>query len=285
MISFGIMQGRLTEPKGRGIQFFPFDNWENEFAIAAGLGLNEIEFIFDLDRYEENPLWTKDGINRIKELIEKNNVKINSICFDYFMRRPFYKEKDSENQKKIFNENKYILQKIIEAATQIGARLIEIPLVDNSSIKNNEEEKLFIDFINDIASSNSTILFGLETDFQPYKFREVLDSIKQPNIRANYDSGNSSGLGYDHYIEVTVLNKYIENIHIKDRKLGGTTVELGTGSADFDKFFKAVKEIGYKNSYILQAARAEEGKEAVNITKQLEFVKSYLRKYDLLNIE
>ena len=29
--STGIMQGRLTEPRGRGIQFFPFENWEREF--------------------------------------------------------------------------------------------------------------------------------------------------------------------------------------------------------------------------------------------------------------
>ena len=47
----GIMQGRLTCPKGRGIQFFPFDNWENEFYKAEKLGLDEIEFIFDFDDY------------------------------------------------------------------------------------------------------------------------------------------------------------------------------------------------------------------------------------------
>ena len=52
----GIMQGRLTPPKGRGIQFFPFDYWENEFWMAKELELDEIEFIFDYDRYDQNPL-------------------------------------------------------------------------------------------------------------------------------------------------------------------------------------------------------------------------------------
>ena len=47
MLSFGIMQGRLTPANGRGIQFFPFENWENEFMDCARIGLDEIEWIFD----------------------------------------------------------------------------------------------------------------------------------------------------------------------------------------------------------------------------------------------
>ena len=34
MISFGIMQGRLTPSQGKGIQFFPFDHWEKEFELG-----------------------------------------------------------------------------------------------------------------------------------------------------------------------------------------------------------------------------------------------------------
>ena len=55
MITYGIMQGRLTPSQGRGIQFFPFENWRNEFYESAKLGLNEIEWIFDFDDF----LYTK----------------------------------------------------------------------------------------------------------------------------------------------------------------------------------------------------------------------------------
>ena len=50
MRSYGIMQGRLTPSNGRGIQFFPFDNWQQEFITGSSIGLNEIEWIFDYDR-------------------------------------------------------------------------------------------------------------------------------------------------------------------------------------------------------------------------------------------
>ena len=59
--SIGIMQGRLTESKGRGIQFFPFEEWKEEFKKAQKIELDEIEWIFDYYNYQDNPLWTKEG--------------------------------------------------------------------------------------------------------------------------------------------------------------------------------------------------------------------------------
>ena len=96
---------------------------------------------------------------------------------------------------------------------------------------------------------------------------------------ANYDSGNSSGIGYDPYEEITTLNDYIFNVHIKDRIFHGTTVELGTGSADFEKIFMALSKIDYKNDFILQAAREQEGDELKTIKKQKQFLENYINKY------
>ena len=275
----GIMQGRLTKPMGRGIQFFPFDNWENEFYIARSLGLDEIECIFDYENYSENPLWTTEGQVKLAALIKSTGVAVNSICFDYFMRRPFYKSNSREELVALKLENKEVLIKIIKAAEIVGFNLIEIPLVDDSSIKGKDEEDLFREFLLDILDSTKTnIKIGLETDFEAKKFLQYLTSFNHKNLFANYDSGNSSGLGYDLAEEVTVLNKHIANIHIKDRVFKGTTVELGTGSADFEGLFEAIKNINYKGSFILQAARSIEGRENENIRKQIGFIKNLIRK-------
>lgn len=279
MFSYGIMQGRLTKPLGRGIQFFPFDNWEKEFYLAKDLGLSEIEFIFDFERYEENPLWSQNGKNILKKVMEETGVRVCSVCFDYFMRRAFFK-KDGYEKQKLRVENKLVLQHILTFMEELGIGLIEIPLVDASSMKNEKNKKDFRDFILEIATeTNSEIKFGLETDLCPEEFNVFLNSINMDRVGANYDSGNSSGLGYDMYEEVTILGDRIFNIHIKDRVYGGTTVELGTGSADFEGLFRGLKEIGYKGAFIMQAARGEEGKEAENIASQIRFIKEYVGKY------
>ena len=282
MRSFGIMQGRLTPSKGRGIQFFPFENWRQEFDIGASVGIDEIEWIFDYERYEENPLWSTKGITQVNEAVKSSGVSIHSICFDYFMRRPFYKQ-ESSVEKRIRMENLDFIKKIINAMKSVQAKLLEIPMVDDSSVKTAEEKKKVVDFLHDvlILAEEADICIGCETDMSVGVFRDFLDSIHHERIKANYDSGNSSGLGYDHADELHSLGDYVANVHIKDRILHGTTVALGTGSADFKKVFSSLKDIDYKGSIILQAARGQEGDEAENIRTQLDFVKEYCRRYGL----
>lgn len=270
----GIMQGRLTETKGRGIQFFPFENWENEFKVGKGVGIKEIEFIFDYNDYKNNPLW--DNVDKIRSIINQTGIEVNAVCFDYFMRRPFYKFEGQEKDS-ILKENRNIFKTILSNMEKLGIRLIEIPLVDNSSLKTEKEALEFRNFLLQIVQETTDeIRFGLETDLPPHEFQQYIDSFGNSRIGANYDSGNSSGLGYDPYEEIIVLGKRIFNIHIKDRVYQGTTVQLGTGNAEFGKFFKALSEIDYSGNFILQAARGEEGKEAENIKDQIKFLKGYM---------
>lgn len=282
MRNIGIMQGRLTKPLGRGIQFFPFQEWKCEFEIAKRIGIDEIEWIFDYPDYQKNPLWTKEGTKEICAMIQTSGVQVNAVCWDYFMRRPFYKNTESTSES-VLVENKEMMQRTLEAMGEIGASLVEIPMVDDSSVKNAMEANAAIEFIRWACemASQYNIMVGLETDFSPKWFCKFLNSIKRSNVVANYDSGNSSGLGYDHRDELLNLGAFVYNVHIKDRVKGNGTVRLGTGSADFDKVFGTLKEIGYKNSFILQAARGEDGSEEDTIREQICFISEYMSKYGL----
>lgn len=282
MISVGMMQGRLTPSKGRGIQFFPFGEWEREFEIGSRIGLNEIEWIFDYDRFDENPIWTIEGVKKIKEMMNETGILVRSVCFDYFMRRPFYKYTGLD-EKKIKKENLEYTKKLISQMQEINASLLEIPIIDGSSLKSANEEEKVIEFLHMVLdfSQQNNIFVGCETDLPIDKFCLFLEKINNERIFANYDSGNSSGLGYDHRVEILSLAERIANVHIKDRIFQGGTVQLGTGSANFEKVFSALKDVGYNKSIVLQAARGRDGSETDNIKKQLAFVQEYCRKYEL----
>lgn len=278
----GIMQGRLTPSKGRGIQFFPFDFWKEEFRIGQQIGIQEIEWIFDYPDFEKNPIWSSEGRKEIRELIASSGIAIRSVCWDYFMRRPFYKQVAGQREN-LLVENQDMFVRLLAGMKEIGAGLIEIPLVDDSSIKSMEEREEAITFIRwacDTAA-NSGITVGLETDFPVGTFKEFLDEIDRDNVVSNYDSGNSSGLGYDAEKELESLGKYVYNVHIKDRLKGNGTMKLGTGSADFDKVFATLKKIGYRSSFIMQAARGTDEQEQDEIAEQLAFVRRYLHKYGI----
>jgi hexulose-6-phosphate isomerase len=119
----------------------------------------------------------------------------------------------------------------------------------------------------------------LEADFAPAEFAAFLKLIPHPSLKVNWDSGNSSGLGYVASEEFAAYGERIGSVHIKDRfrkpEGGLETRPLGTGSADFDDVFRAVRSIGYTGGVTLQVARSTIGDEVDFLRGQLAFVKKY----------
>ena len=273
----GIMQGRLTASRGRGIQFFPFGagEWQKEFEVVARLGLDSIDFIFDLENFENNPLWTAAGRAEIKTLVKKTGVAVRYITADFFMRRPFFRNAVGEK------ENAAILLKLIKIAAEIDARAVEIPLLDNSSIKTDAEEKKFQKSIEQCFNQikNNKIILALESDLPPAKFSKLLNSFKNPLVKAVYDTGNSSALNYRPDEELPLIGKFLSHLHIKDRKPADGTVALGAGAADFFAVFSQLKKIGFGGDFILQAARGADGTETETVGRQKKFVDNLTKKY------
>ncbi len=274
----GIMVGRFSKPIGRQIQAFPIDSWQDEFEKASKYGFELIEWIFDLT--EKNPIMNNEGIKEIKHLIQKYDVKINAICADYFMTNKLF-----DVSKSNLEQNLSVLIKLIQQCHNMDIEILEIPLVDSSSIKNkNNEDQLILNLekILSLAQDNNVKL-TLETDLPPNLFNELLLRFNHPSIMANYDIGNSTSLGFDTKKELETLGSWIVNVHIKDRIRNGTTVPLGKGDANFDNFFKALKIIHYKKDLIIQGAREDldnsKIKPEITCTKYLEFVRQYVDKY------
>jgi sugar phosphate isomerase/epimerase len=115
---------------------------------------------------------------------------------------------------------------------------------------------------------------SLETDLSPIAFKELLEQIDLDFVQANYDIGNSASLGFDPKEELNAYGQRILNVHVKDRKLGGTTVQLGTGNADINLVIQKLQEFGYSGGLTMQAARGENDVETAQ--EQLEYVKTIL---------
>ena len=90
------MQGRLL-PKYKGrFQAHPLGYWQNEFPIAAEIGLHCIEFIFDFNDYQLNPLWEVGGLKEIQNISKDTGINVYSVCADFFMECPFHSECQNE---------------------------------------------------------------------------------------------------------------------------------------------------------------------------------------------
>jgi L-ribulose-5-phosphate 3-epimerase len=277
MNKIGIMQGRLSTPINSRIQAFPIHHWEEEFQKASKIGFTSIEWIFDT--FSPNPIIDKMEIRKIDKISSEFNVSINSLCADFFMENKLFNVSEEE-----ISSNLDTLKILIENCSELEINILEIPLVDSSSIKNELFEKEFttnLKKILPIAEKNNVVL-TLETDLPPARFHSLLLDLKNPYIAANYDVGNSTSLGYDLALEFEIMGKWIKNIHIKDRIINGNTVPLGDGDVNFELFFSLLSKIKYSNDLIIQGAR--EDLLNLNISPELtcekyfNFVKNYLVK-------
>ena len=127
------------------------------------------------------------------------------------------------------------------------------------------------------------IFLTLETDLPPISFKELILSFNHPNIKANYDVGNSASLGYDMKEELNLYGELICNVHIKDREYRRQTVPLGSGDADFELFFNLLQKTNYNGELIIQGAREYGVKPEETCIKYLQFVKKFVDKYQLYN--
>lgn len=275
MTCIGIMQGRLLPPVNNTIQAFPENGWQKEFALARKLGLDCIEFIFDGDVYTSHPLMTKEGLREIKNLIQENDVKVLSVCADYFMTHPLHRGTPREKSARV-----KIAQDLIWNCATLDIGNIIIPCVDISRLQNETEMEEFKSRLGEClpVSEDCRINLALETDLKPEVITGLMLDISHKFLRINYDTGNSANLGYDPTVEFECYGSWITDVHIKDRVYSGTTVPLGEGDVDFPRVFSLLRHMSYNGIYILQTARKQPGSEQETIKGYLDFIGKYLQR-------
>lgn len=253
---FGIMQGRLLPKFNNRYQAHPLGYWKEEFSIAKELGLSYIEFILDHNDYEINPLMSDLGIIEIEKIIQKTGVGVRSICADIFMEAPLHSENNS-----ISNTSKEILLKLIKNSAKLGITDIVIPCVDQSTLKGEYDQTRLIENLAEPIkfATKKKINLALETDLAPIPFLDLLNKLDSDVVKVNYDIGNSASLGFDIFQEFKLYGNKISDIHIKDRVLGGGSVVLGAGDANFKSFFDVFSKIDFKGPIVMQVYRDEEG--------------------------
>lgn len=269
MNRIGFMQGRLTNKNGFFPQVFPFDVWEKEFDRASEIGLSSMEWMFNEDDWENNPIINKEKIAVINKKIQESNVKVSGICANYFMKNSLYDPKKTENNQKI-------LQKLIYGAKAVSCPNIILPLFEASEFgtADTEGKERLRRIVNEVELDNIHILF--ETDADAEDIVAYIETMQCTNIGLCYDIGNATGSGKNVLEELETFSRNIGNVHIKDKKINGTSVMLGTGDALFEECISCLEKNGYKGSFILESYF---GEDAVQDTKiNYDYIKEYVTK-------
>ena len=255
----GFMQGRLSPIIDGRIQAFPWENWKDEFPAAQRINIHLMEWTLDQERLYQNPLMTETGQAAIRALCKDHAISIPSLTGDCFMQAPLWK---MEGAQRIALERDFV--EIAKSCAAVGITILVIPLVDNGRIEGAGQEDALVRFLenqeNFLAEHRLKVVF--ESDYVPQELARFIARLNPVLFGINYDIGNSAALGFKPQEEFAAYGQRVINVHVKDRVLGGTTVSLGTGSADFEAVFAALAQINYQGNFILQTARAADGNHA-----------------------
>ncbi len=267
----GIMQGRLSPPASDRVQAFPWHTWEQEFAYAHACGINSIEWLFEAEGFDRNPIWIDGGIERIRALVATTGVTVPSVCADYFMAHPFFRVPGAESAASVA-----VLKQLITQAAALGATTVLLPVLEVAELRTADEKAELLRHLQeplDLAASFD-IRLGLETELPAAEYADLVSDAQHAALGVYFDTGNATARGYDIAADIRILGPLLCGIHVKDRTKGGPTVPLGQGDADFPRFFAAVGEAGYAGPVVMQTAFGRDFLEVA--TAHLSFVRTLL---------
>ena len=245
-MKIGIMQGRMLPPVNNHIQEFPSD-WKQEIDLMQKHGLQHVEWLITKNSFAHNPIFKEDDFNF--------HPLVSSICVDNLV------------DKRIVDRDYFFsnLEPVCAAAQNRGIRNITIPILEDSSMEDDESRTIFCRLMLEISKKYPNINFCFEAELSHEKLLEILN--ESSNFYVTYDTGNITSYGEDHEIYLNKLSKFIRNVHLKDRTYDCKTVSPGTGDTNFKLIFQILKKIGYNGPYTIQTARAKSGEEVSTILK------------------
>lgn len=245
-MNLGIVQGRLIQSPPGMLQWFPEDDWQAEFYIAATLGIENIELIAERVHNQNNPIWTEEGVKQLLALSKKTGVNIHTLCNDHIVDFSLI------NDPSVLDQN----LKLIERGKLLKCNKFLLPFFEHSEL-NIENYEMFLEPLNIIAEKckEAGMIVCIETILNASDLIIVMNKLNNDNIKAVFDTGNRVAFGHNLHDDIILLADKIEHVHIKDKNAENENVVLGTGLVNFSKVFTALKKINFNKSYTFETNR------------------------------
>ncbi len=245
----GVMQGRLSPRPEHRLQAFPHQTWPEELAQAKRLGFSFIEWIYEADRAQENPIASSAGRASIRACSAASELPVGSVCADYFMIHRL--AGGSAEQRRT---NAHALSELVRWAREIGASRILLPLLETSAVDSPELVREVTESIRQVcpALERYDVTLGLEMEIPGRDYAAVIRGIDHPLVGAYYDTGNSTAQGLDIERDIEPLLPLLKAVHMKDRAVGGTSRPFGQGAANFAGLFAVLARAGYQGDFLTQ---------------------------------
>lgn len=272
------------------IESFKID-FKTSLKEAAALGIKGIQCYANSSVIHS--FMTKREIAEARRMVEGEGIEFSALCGDFGCKLYYL---PGESRKEI-NEQKRIMEIAQELGTNIVTTHIGVVPDDKNTVQYESMHKVcreLAEFADSVGGH-----FAVETGPEKsYILKDFLDSLNSRGVAVNLDPANLVMCSGEKAEEAVLnLKDYIVHTHAKDgiqirkvdtRRLyaphyfglepekGGAFKELplGKGDVNFDKYFAALKSIGYDGYLTIEREVGETPSE--DIALAVDFLKKYI---------
>lgn len=238
----------------KGISYWAYSEktYHEAFEYAKSKGFDGVEVT--LDEIGEITIETTDEkVLEIRQSAKDAGISLYSVASGLYWNFPL-----TSNDAAIREKAKSIVRRQLEIARLLGCdSILVVPALVNEETAYDTAYARALEALRELAADaeKNGVVIGVENVWNkfllsPLEFRNFIDEIGSPYVKAYFDVGN---VVYDGYPEqwIKILGDRICKVHIKDyvrenRTLAGF-VDIGAGDVKFDKVFDALENVGYKS--------------------------------------
>jgi sugar phosphate isomerase/epimerase len=258
-MKFGTRTGVLKQPT------------DNVFQEARRIGFDGIEF--DLARdYTSDVLWTRPGREHLLELSRETGVEVASVCLGALWGQTFASDDPADRERA-----REVVTTAARFTPELGTRVILVPIVGVEG----QDDALGVERWTEglracapAAEASGAILalenVGRSPATSAPSIIGLLDAVGSPAVRAYYDVGNCTSMGYDPLAELRLLGDRVAQVHIK----GARSAQLWENTLDMGAVARTLHAIGYDGYLVFETQATENPSEGA--ARNLALLKEYV---------